>query len=288
MKSPLPAGRHIIPLTHGGLDRAYALQVPPGVAAWPLPLVVELHGRGIDAKRFDQLTGFGALADEAGFVLAMPNAVGEIWNDGRTPSAWAVPPDDVAYLGAVIDDAAARCPIDPARIFVVGMSNGAAMAGRLACQLADRIAAAAQVAGTAGADVLAGCRPARPVAMLDIHGSADRIAPYEGGARRGLVGRLMLRRGAVTSVSVDAWAEFWVAANGASAGPSVTQLPPDTTVRTWHGSTPASDAAFYRIEGGGHTWPGSRFALPAFLFGRTSHTFDGATVIWEFFSAHGR
>jgi polyhydroxybutyrate depolymerase len=284
----LTPGRHIVPLTHGGLDRPYALQVPAGVAAGPLPLVVELHGRGIDAERFDQLTGFGALADEAGFALAMPSAVGEMWNDGRIAAAWTVPPDDVAYLAAVIDDAAARCLIDPRRVFVVGMSNGAAMAGRLACELAERIAAVAQVAGTAGVDVLAGCRPARPVAILDIHGSADRIAPYEGGSRRGLAGRLMLRRGLVTSVSVDAWAEFWVGANGAAAGAVVSELPPDTAIRTWRGPTPASDVTFYRVEGAGHTWPRSRFTLPAFLFGRTSRTFDGATVIWEFFSTHGR
>jgi polyhydroxybutyrate depolymerase len=218
----------------------------------------------------------------------MPNAIGGIWNDGRIASAWAVPPDDVAYIAALLDDVADRLPIDPRRIFVVGMSNGAAMAGRLACELADRIAAAAQMAGTAGVDVLAGCRPARPVAMLDIHGSADRVAPYEGGSRRGLAGRLMLRRGVAASVSVDAWAEFWVAANGASTAAAVSELPPDTTIRTWRGRTPASDVVFYRVEGAGHAWPGSRFTVPAFLFGRTSRTFDATRVCWEFFATHGR
>jgi len=104
-----------------------------------VPLVVELHGRGIDAETFDRMTGFGALAHEEGFALALPNAVGEIWNDGRDEAPEGRRRDDVGYLTAVIDDAIARVPADPGRVYVVGMSNGAAMAGRLACELAGRI-----------------------------------------------------------------------------------------------------------------------------------------------------
>jgi polyhydroxybutyrate depolymerase len=87
---------------------------------------------------------------------------------------------------------------------------------------------------------------------------------------------------------VDAWAQFWVAANGASAEPIVTRIPPDTTVRTWRGPTPLSDVVFYRLDGMGHTWPGSRPQLPRFLFGRTSQTIDATRVIWEFLAAHSR
>jgi polyhydroxybutyrate depolymerase len=138
-----PADRHTIPLAHEGMGRPYELHVPPNADADRMPLVLELHGRDIDATQFDRMTGFGSLADEAGFVLALPNAVGEIWNDGRSESPkWTAKPDDVGYLAAVIDDAIARLPIDPPRIYVVVMSNGAVMAGRLACELADRIALA--------------------------------------------------------------------------------------------------------------------------------------------------
>ena len=183
----------------------------------------------------------------------------------------------------------ARSPIDPQRVYVFGMSNGAAMAGRLACARADRLAAVAQVAGTAAHVVAVECRPVRPVPIMQIHGAADHLAPYEGGRRRGLVARAMLaRRAAGPSVGVDAWAQFWVAANGASAEPAVTRIPPDTTVRTWRGPTPMSDVVFYRIDGMGHTWPGSRPELPRFLFGRTSQTIDATRVIWDFLAAHSR
>jgi polyhydroxybutyrate depolymerase len=296
MDSSQPPGRETIALTYDGMDRPYLLQVPPatavaaaaGVAAARdrVPLVLQLHGRGIDAVRFDRLTGFGALAGEQGFALAMPSAVGEIWNDGRDAAPEGMRPDDVGYLAVVIDDATTRLAIDSRRIYIVGMSNGAAMAARLVCEHADRIAAFAQVAGTVGASVAATCRPARPVPILSVHGTADNAAPYEGGVRRGLLTRAMLRHAAGPSVGVDEWARFWVEANGALDGPVVSELPPDITIRTWRGPSPSSDVVFYRIEGTGHTWPGSRFALPALLFGRTSRTFDAARVIWEFLAAH--
>jgi polyhydroxybutyrate depolymerase len=288
-----PGGRTTVPLVHDGHDRPYVLHVPPGPRDRPLPLLLELHGRGISAGQFDALTGFGALADEEGFVLAMPSAIAELWNDGRSRSPkWVGEPDDVGYLTAVIDDACSRKIVDPARVYVVGMSNGAVMAGRLACECADNVAAVAQVAGTAGRAVAAGCRPTRATPILNIHGTADRYSPYEGGIRHSLGARLILRRAAGPMIGVDDWADFWVAANGALdgplVGPEMGELPPDTTFRAWRGASNASDVVFYRIEGGGHTWPSSRTPLPAFIFGRTSGTFDTARLCWEFLAAHTR
>jgi polyhydroxybutyrate depolymerase len=288
MEAAIAPGRRTVPLTHGGKDRPYLLQVPGEPAAGPLPLLVELHGRGIDPVRFDMLTGFGALAQEEGFALAMPAAVGEIWNDGRDAAPPGVRPDDVGYLTALIADATARLPVDPRRIYFAGMSNGAAMSGRMACERAELIAGIAQVAGTLGIAVAAACRPARPVPIISIHGTADHVSPYQGGTRRGLLPSLMIRHSIGPSIGVDDWAEFWVAANGATTGPTTTDLRPDISVRTWHGPTPASDVVFYRIDGAGHTWPGSHITLPAFLFGRTSRTIDAARVCWEFLAGHTR
>jgi len=281
------AGRTTLQLTHGGTERPYLLQIPPSAGEERLPLLLELHGRGIDAVQFDGLTGFGELAAEAGYALAMPSAISEMWNDGRNPATGGIHrPDDVAYLAAVLDDVLARAAIDPHRIYVAGMSNGATMAGRLACELPDRLAAVAQVAGTAAVEVVSRCRPARSTPILSIHGSADDYAPYEGGTRHSLRSRLVLRHASGPVVGVDEWARFWVEANGARAEPATTELLPDTTVRAWRGASPQSDVVFYRVEGAGHTWPGGRWVLPAFLFGKTSGTFDAARTIWEFLAAH--
>ena len=286
MESTPAPGRHLMPLTHDGMDRPYLLRIPPDPLAGPLPLLVQLHGRGIDPVQFDRLTGFGELADEKGFAVAMPSAVGEIWNDGRDAAPEGMRPDDVGYLTAVIGDAIARLPIDPRRIYLAGMSNGAAMAGRMACERAGLIAGVAQVAGTIGMSIVAAARPARPVPIISIHGTADGVAPYQGGVRRGLRAHVMIRHPIGPSVGVDDWAAFWIAANSATAGPAPVSLPPDVTIRTWHGPTPASDVVFYRIDGGGHTWPGAHIPLPALLFGRTSRTIDAARVCWEFLAVH--
>jgi polyhydroxybutyrate depolymerase len=158
--------------------------------AQPRPLVVQLHGRGIDALRFDWWTGLSGLADAADFVLAMPQAVGEMWNDGRYAARAEI--DDVGFLAAMIEDAGARTPIDRGRVYLVGMSNGSTMAGRFACERPEMIAGIGQVAGTAG-EAVARTRPAVPVPVVSFHGSADRTAPYAGGQARGL-GRILVMR----------------------------------------------------------------------------------------------
>lgn len=274
-----------IDFRHAGLNRPYLLHVPEGGAAGER-LVVQLHGRGVDPLRFDELTRFRALADEHGFVLALPSAVGEIWNDGRDPDA-AGRPDDVAYLAAMVDDIARRAPIDQRCLYLVGMSNGATMAGRLACERAERVAALAQVAGTAAVEVVTRARPARPVPILQIHGTADRLTPYEGGVRRGFRGRLVIRHSVGPSIGVEDWARFWVRANGADEPAGANRLGSDVTMRSWSGASPAADVVFHRIEDGGHTWPSGALPFPGLLFGRTTRSFDASRAIWEFLCRHG-
>lgn len=272
-------------LRHGGLERPYLLRLPEPRPIGPVPVVIELHGRGIPPASFDRWTGFSGMADVAGFALAMPGAIEEIWSDGRGIARRGPEPDDIGYLVDVIDDAIGRSGGDPARVYVVGMSNGATMAGRLATERPDRITAVAQVAGTAAASIVLGPHPARPVPILHIHGTADRFAPYAGGRPRGALARMLLRRPAGPAVGVDEWASWWVAGNGAGPEPEQRELPPDTVVRRWRGSSPDSDVVFYRIDGGGHTWPGMHGWSPPFL-GRVGRGIDASSVIWSFFAAH--
>jgi polyhydroxybutyrate depolymerase len=270
------------PFHHDGRDRPYHLHVPEG-ALEPAPLVVQLHGRGSEALRFDELTGFRRLADETGFVLALPDAIGEIWNDGRDPRSTI---DDVGFLAAVVDDIVARHAIDERRVYFAGMSNGAAMAGRFAIERPERVTAFAQVAGTVAPWLARGPKPAQPVPILQMHGTGDKFVPYAGGRRQGVWPRLLMRRSIGPSVGVEEWAQFWVAANRALEPPEVTELEPDTTIRTWRDASSGDAVVFYSVAGGGHTWPGTRFRLPPWLLGRTSRTFDATRTIWDFFARH--
>jgi poly(3-hydroxybutyrate) depolymerase len=96
----------------------------------------------------------------------------------------------------------------------------------------------------------------------------------------------MIRRPAGPAIGVDERARVWVRANEGEPEPRVERLPPDTIVRRWRGPSPGSDVDFYAVHGAGHTWPGSRLALPRALFGRTSHAFDATHL--GFLHSHAR
>jgi polyhydroxybutyrate depolymerase len=95
--------------------------------------------------------------------------------------------DDVAFINSVIDDVSGQDAVDPGRVYATGISNGAFMAQRLGCDLADRIVAIAPVAGTLGAGV--SCQPDQPVSVLEMHGTSDPLVPYAGGTMTGRGGQ---------------------------------------------------------------------------------------------------
>lgn len=151
------------------------------------PLMIFLHGLGASGKvAFDalQLAEFGAR--ERVFVVAPDGSLDSqgrrFWNAGPACCNFDHENiDDVARLARLIDVWRARPDIDPAQIYVLGHSNGGFMTHRLACALGDRIAGAASLAGAAPAEDLA-CVPARTPRLLEVHGDADPIVRYQGGA----------------------------------------------------------------------------------------------------------
>ena len=171
---PMTAGTHRLP----SIDGRIPVVLHVGRTAKPgAPLVLGLPGAAQTARDFATYTGYSKLADREGFSVAYPTATGSrpFWNmSGTIPGK----PDDVAYLRDVIPAVVHAACADPARVGVTGVSNGGGMTARLACDAADLIAAAAPVAG--GYKSLPGCRPARPVPILEIHGAADQVVPYRG------------------------------------------------------------------------------------------------------------
>lgn len=174
------------PSTVGGA-RPVEVQVPSGYdPAVPAPLLVVLHGYGVDGAIQAAYLRLGPAADEAGMLLVAPD--GTPGPDGQrywsATDACCGPdegaPDDVAYLTGIIDEVAERYAVDPRRVFLVGHSNGGFMAFRLACEAADRIAAIASIAGATTTDA-EDCRPSEPVAVLAVHGTADDTILYDGG-----------------------------------------------------------------------------------------------------------
>lgn len=167
--------------------RPYALHVPTGYdGARAVPLVILLHGYSGSAEWQETYFRLTRVADAKTFLYATPegtvDAQGKrFWNaTDACCDFYGVGVDDVAYVNAIIDDASGRFRVDPRRVYVVGHSNGAFMAHRLACDLAPRIAAVVSLAGAQWLDVTR-CRPAAPVAVLEVHGDQDSVVRYGGG-----------------------------------------------------------------------------------------------------------
>ena len=264
--SSLPAGVHEQQVEVDGQIRRWITVVPPGAeGAAPAPLVVVLHGvggRGADMRS----TGFEPLAASQRVIVAYPDALGGAWNDGRPGADPVVPgmvPDDTRFLRLLVEETAARTGADTGRVAVVGFSNGAVMAGRVACDLADRVSVVALVAGTAGQGFEQSCRPARPVAVMVVAGSNDRIVPYAGGRVPDWNAR---RRGFVAGV--DDFFAFWRNQSGCSATQAV---PGSAQVSVVRGVDCKAGAPVfrYRVATSVHEW----FRPPAF---------DTTNTVWDF------
>src|SRR4051812_21450711 len=181
--SALPGGDLPGELMFGGLPRTYQLHVPAGLDH-AAGLVINLHGAGQTGGEQAAVTNYNAVADQHGFVVAYPDGIDFSWADGRgasIPDRQGV--DDVGFLVALINHLTHDYGIEPGRVFATGMSAGAFMATRLACERADLVSAIAPMAGTLGAAFP--CAPSRPVSVLQMNGTADPVVPFNGGTMLG-------------------------------------------------------------------------------------------------------
>jgi polyhydroxybutyrate depolymerase len=170
-----------------GGARPVTIQVPHGYdAGRPTPLLVVLHGYGFNGTIQAQYLRLTPLVETEGFLMVAPDGTvdstgSRFWNttdDCCTAACNSV--DDIGYIRGLIDEIRHDYNVDPKRIYLVGHSNGAFMAHRLACVAAHDIAAIVSLAGATYADAN-DCAPSEPVHVLDIHGDADSTIDYGGG-----------------------------------------------------------------------------------------------------------
>jgi len=123
--------------------------VPPALAGQPL--VVLLHGCGQNAARFAADSGWIAMADQRRFPLILPDQADR--NHASRCFQWFHAQDtardqgEAASIAAMTRAAISRYDCDPRRVFIVGLSAGAAMAAAMLAAYPDLFAAGAAVAG---------------------------------------------------------------------------------------------------------------------------------------------
>jgi polyhydroxybutyrate depolymerase len=255
-------------LTVDGLERTYDLFVPADLPADdPVALVVDIHGLGSDAAGQDDASRFAAKAAAEGFVLAQPNARGDVptWNPQPGSPGAAL---DVAFLRALVDDVATRVLLDPGRIYVSGFSNGGGMAHRLACDAADIVAAIGVVSGQYPATEV--CDPSEAVAVIAFHGTADLVVGYRG------FGDVL--------PPIPGWAEDWAERDQCAPVPALDRIANDVLVDRWTGCARDVEVQLYTIEGGAHAWPGS----DRLGFFAPTQSIDATDLMWDFFASHAK
>jgi polyhydroxybutyrate depolymerase len=275
-----------------GARRVYFLHAPRTQGGdTPVPLVLMFHGGGGTPAYAEQETRFNELADREGFLVAYPQGYKKSWNDGRNDKAIAAQRDrvdDLGFIAALIDDVAKDYRVDAKRVYAAGISNGAIFSHYLAVRMSTRIAAIASVAGGIAEPVSKNFSPDQPVSVVIMHGTEDPLVPYAGGDITLPWGT---KRG--TIIGTESAVKMWGERDG-TLQKAVEEALPDAdpadgcrvTKFSYAQGVDATEVVLYRIEGGGHTWPGGRQYLPVRLIGRLCRDVNATAVIWQFFKGH--
>jgi len=284
----------------GGLDvagvrRTYWLARGPGAQA---PLLMLLPGSGTTGR--DVATTFTGLAGRgpaAGVIVVFPDGWGNVWHvDGPPPGQPAL--DDAAFLRALACQLQGTA--EPQPLFLAGISNGAGFAEHVGRHGLLPLAGLFLVAGP----VRESSRQAVPVprqqaAVTIMAGTGDKMVPYDGGDLRakGLPGLVLRRRAAKHGdlpsrrrvAGAETVARDWAAVNGTGGEPAADTLPaappdPPVTRLTWSGPD-GLPVVLYRIEGGGHGWPGGPQYLPARVVGPIPRHLDATGILLDMVAA---
>ena len=183
--------------------RRYRLFVPAGLDAMRrVPLVVMLHGCTQDPDDFARGTRFNELAAQAGVLVAWPEQKAEhqvqkcwSWYD---PAHQAAARGEPAVIAGITREVMAAHPVDARRVYIAGVSAGAAMAVNVAAAYPEMFAAVGSHSGIpyrAASDVphalgvmrggstdpailayaLQDAAGARTMPLIAIHGAADAV-----------------------------------------------------------------------------------------------------------------
>jgi len=267
-----------------GHTRNYEVHLPQNLQA-NMPLVIALHGYSETIDWFKNYTVLHQFADTAGFIVVFPEGTDRSWNIGikSCPIRGTFPTvDDVGFISVLIDTMYNRYTIDMQRIYCCGHSTGGEMTLRLACELGERFAAVASVAGTLY-DPAENWQPIKATPVLHIHGTKDLVEPYYG-------------PGTTTEhTSDEQWSikktlNYWIEKNHCSSiGDTITLpdlVPVDLcTVQkiTFSQGSDNTEVIHYKVIDGGHSWPGSPDPYHHPLEGNRNMDISANAEIWEFF-----
>lgn len=273
--------------TGSGTARAWFVYAPPSYdPSKPTPVVVLLHGRPSNATSMAFMTRMNDVADKKGFLVVYPEGINNEWNAfyDLTRQRSLAPQDDIRFLRELLADLGQDFNIDRRRAYVGGYSNGGFMTFRLACSMADTFAGFAAVDATLYTVLKDKCRGGTATPILIMNGTADPSVSYTGVSVEDPEGRETR-----VTLSVPETVAWFINRNDCSMVGATTNLPPrgrspgTSVIRFAPKDCKKAPVMFWRIDGGGHTWPGVGGPTGDDTFGPTNMDINAGEVIWEFF-----
>lgn len=234
-------------ITAAGRPRRYVLVEPTSLEPGRrYPLVFVFHGDGGEATSFHQAFPFER-ASGADAILAYPDGIGFTW-DLET----LVDNRDVKLVEAILEELAARLPVDRSRVFATGYSSGGFLANMIACRRAELFRAIASNAGGAPykqplvwPNGYPRCPGQKPVPTLALHGARDFSVTLDSGRFS---------------------AEYWAYVNGCNTE----EMEPTgyAECRAYRGCPPGKAVGFCVVDDLGH-WVWDHAAEASWTFFRT-------------------
>ncbi|MCB1700668.1 MAG: hypothetical protein H6985_19520 [Pseudomonadales bacterium] len=275
-KPAVSPGDYTYELESGGYTRNYRVHVPPGYSTnTPAPVVMVFHGGWGTGKYIQKQSKMNAVSDQHGFIGVFPDGKYRAWNAGgccEKPMRKGI--DDVGFVRDMINKLEQDYCVDSRRIYATGFSNGAMLSHRLACELSDKIAAVAPVSGVI---MVKDCKPQRPMAIMEFHGTDDPRSLWEGG-----LGAKDPSKGVRDSIPVtlNKLTTRYHCSSEAQNTFKKGSVSCDT-----YGGCDGGEVSFCTIGGGGHQWPGGEGVWEGKL-GPVNRDISASEMMWEFFSKH--
>jgi polyhydroxybutyrate depolymerase len=275
-------------LAFAGTEHGFLLHVPPEAKSGGLPLVIALHGAGGNGAEFAAETGLEPAVDHAGMMAVFPDGTQSAPGRGTWNAhfccgvAAAEGLDDIGFIGALIATVATLHPVDRARIYATGMSNGGMFAYQLAAAHPEWFAAIAPVSAAIGGTARGGRSflidaPRLPVPVLIIHGRKDAYVLFDGGSAPSLKFPNHWKASVADALS------FWTAADSCPPKPAVSEAESGRLTRVAYGGCKdGSEVLLWAIADGEHAWPAD------LRFPTAGGTRSVAAEIVAFFAAHAR
>lgn len=262
-------------MNHEGLEREYILYKPKNFSENG-PLVMMLHGYSSNNNNLLSYSKMNAIADQNGFMICYPQgAITYLTNQSHWNANLQMSDiNDIDFLSDLVIEIQKQYKVSKENVFVAGMSNGGFMSYTLGCERSDIFKAVASVTGTMSGYDWENCSPEYKIPVMQISGTIDRTVPWDG-----TMNTAFGWGGAPHILEVM---EFWSDLNACTKDelinfPDIDKSDNSTVSLTKKkGGSYNNEVWFYKIEGGGHDWPGA--------WGNKD--IDASEEIWKFFDLH--